>query len=290
MTISIRSWYDNDLNVWLRGNLHTHTTGSDGTRDPQTVVDVYAALGYDFLMISDHDQFTDPSELDAKGMVLIPGVEVTADGEHVLHVNATSRVEPDPDRQTVIDAIERDGGFAIVTHPNWESEFNHCPQQKLEAWDGYAGIEVANGVCIIGSGSGYATDRWDMLLGQGRTVWGYGNDDSHWPEHDARAWTMVQCAERSVEAIVDALRQGRCYVSTGVTIERVRVDGTRITVFAPNAERIIAVSDFGRRQAAVDDTTMTFEVPDDAEYSYIRFECYGFGDDMAWTQPFFIER
>ncbi len=289
MAISIKSPYNNDLNRWLRGNLHAHTTGSDGARSPQAIVDVYAALGYDFLMISDHDHFTDPAELDPKGMVLIPGVEVTADGEHILQVNATTRVEPNPDRQVVIDAIVQDGGFAIVTHPNWESEFNHCPQRKLEAWDRYAGIEVVNGVCIIAPGSGYATDRWDMLLGQGRTVWGYGNDDTHRPEHDGWAWTMVQCAERSVEAIVDALRLGRCYASTGVTIDSIRIDGNRITISAPNAQRIIAISNFGRRQATADGATITFDVPNNAEYSYIRFECYGLGDDVAWTQPFFLK-
>ena len=62
--------YSPDL-PWYRGNLHTHTTRSDGKREPQVVVDDYAERGYDFLMISDHDLVTDPRELNPRGMVLI---------------------------------------------------------------------------------------------------------------------------------------------------------------------------------------------------------------------------
>ena len=47
---------------WLRGNLHTHTTNSDGTHDMQNVINTYANLGYDFLSISDHDIFTGLTE------------------------------------------------------------------------------------------------------------------------------------------------------------------------------------------------------------------------------------
>src|SRR5262245_62368109 len=38
----------------LRGNLHAHTTLSDGVRAPQALIDEYEALGYDFLAITDH--------------------------------------------------------------------------------------------------------------------------------------------------------------------------------------------------------------------------------------------
>jgi hypothetical protein len=37
-----------------RGNLHTHSTLSDGLLTPEQVVDAYKDAGYDFLQISDH--------------------------------------------------------------------------------------------------------------------------------------------------------------------------------------------------------------------------------------------
>ena len=40
---------------WYRGNLHTHTTYSDGTRSLEEVIADYQHRGYDFLCITDHD-------------------------------------------------------------------------------------------------------------------------------------------------------------------------------------------------------------------------------------------
>lgn len=270
--------------------MHAHTTNSDGARPPQAVVDEYAARGYDFLMISDHDFVTDPASVDARGMTLIPGNEVTANGPHVLQVNPRSPALPDADRQRVINTIVSDGGFAIVAHPNWERNFAHCPQDKLETWTGYTGIEVYNGVIRRLDGSPVATDRWDRLLGLGRKVWGYAHDDSHRDGDDALAWNMVQSDRRDAASIAVALRAGRCYASTGVIIDRIRVCGRVISVETRNAQRIIAFSDFGHREAAVDAAAITFTVPEDAALRYVRIECWGPGERMAWTQPFFIER
>ena len=62
----------------------------------QEVIDKYALLGYQFLMISDHDYLTSQEELnlsDSRGMVLIPGNEISQNGPHLLHVNARTSVK-----------------------------------------------------------------------------------------------------------------------------------------------------------------------------------------------------
>lgn len=290
MTIRILNPYSNESLPWLKGNLHTHTTNSDGLRSPQETIDTYAALGYDFLMLSDHDQLTDPALLDSKGMTLIPGNEITANGPHILHVGAQAVLPPDPDRQAVIHAIHADGGFAIMAHPNWEEHFNHCPQERLEQWQGYAGLEVHNGVVRFLPGDPTAADRWDRLLGGGRKVWGYAHDDCHWEANYGLAWNVVQSASRAAADVVRALREGRFYASTGVKIESIRVEGNGISIKTENAEQIAVITDYGRRVAQVKDPVLTYTVPEDARCSYLRFECWGGGDSQAWTQPFFVER
>jgi len=37
-----------------RGNLHTHSTRSDGLRSPEEVCRFYATAGYDFLVLTEH--------------------------------------------------------------------------------------------------------------------------------------------------------------------------------------------------------------------------------------------
>ncbi len=282
---------------WLRGNLHAHTTRSDGSRPPQEVINDYAARGYHFLMISDHDVYTsaeDYAKWDTRGMIMIPGNEVSANGVHLLHVNAVRRVEPDADRQKVIDAInaDRDGrAFAIVNHPNWRANWNHCPQENLEKWEGYKGIEIYNGVISILPGSPYATDRWDRLLSQGRRLWGYANDDSHAEGQVALGWNMVQPAEPTPAAIAAALADGNCYASTGVTINHIEVQGTRLRLEAENADRIIASTIHQKRFAVADQSHIDLDLADfPAVETYVRFECLGHGERFAWTQPFYIEK
>lgn len=276
---------------WLRGNLHTHTTHSDGQRSPQAVINDYARRGYDFLMLSDHDIHTGPTDyaqLNAKGLILIPGNEITTQGPHLLHVNSDRRLEPLADRQAVLDAIRATHGFAIVNHPNWQKHFDHCSSANLTAWQGYAGIEIYNGVIGHNDGSPYALNKWDMLLAQGRRVWGFANDDSHFATGDVGlGWNMVYTRRRTGPAIVEALLNGRFYASTGVVISRIKVTGRRIRIETKNADRIVAVRQVGRRFAQADRRALEVDVP--AGATYVRFECWGRGESFAWTQPFFIQ-
>ena len=290
MTFSITHPCLSHGECWLKGNLHTHTTRSDGNLPPQETILAYKALGHDFIMFSDHDTFTDPAEFDNHGLTIIPGCEITAGGPHLLHVNACKAVEPLEDRQRVIDHINSNGGFAICNHPNWLETFNHCDQSFLETWQGYAGIEIYNGVTRRAEGSPLATDRWDRLLSAGRRVWGYANDDNH-RDHDRNvAWNVVDSKENSVAAIVSALRTGRFYASTGVVIDSIQVEHHTIIVRTRNAQRIYVGTMHGRVAEIVDGRELVYTVPGDFPYDYVRIECYGPGDAMAWTQPFFIER
>jgi hypothetical protein len=58
-----------------------------------------------------------------------------------------------------------------------------------------------------------------------------------------------------------------------------------VQITAPNAQRIVALRDVGRRVAQVDGTSLAVRMP--AEAKYLRFELYGEGETRAWTQPFF---
>ncbi|MEM7738657.1 MAG: phosphoesterase, partial [Deinococcota bacterium] len=176
---TLQSPYSPKPSRWLRGNLHSHTTNSDGSRSPQAVVDDYAVHGYDFLVLSDHDFLTDPSELNPHGMVLLRGLEVSAEGPHVLQIGASNLVTPNANRQTVVDAIHTDGALAIACHPNRNLYNDHWQQQDLERLEGYDGIEIYNGTTRRAEGEPIATNRWDMLLTRGKIVWGFANDDSH---------------------------------------------------------------------------------------------------------------
>src|ERR1700689_2784414 len=75
-----------------RGNLHTHSTLSDGGLAPEAVIAAYRRNGYDFLQLSEHflDDYgwpiADTRAARANGFTTLIGAEV--------HAMATSLGEP----------------------------------------------------------------------------------------------------------------------------------------------------------------------------------------------------
>jgi histidinol phosphatase-like PHP family hydrolase len=67
---------------FYRGNLHTHSTRSDGA--PASVIDAYRSRGYDFLALTDHvlDRYgfpiTDTRELRSPDFTTLLGAELHA--------------------------------------------------------------------------------------------------------------------------------------------------------------------------------------------------------------------
>jgi vacuolar-type H+-ATPase subunit F/Vma7 len=278
---------------WLRGNLHTHTTLSDGDRTPQRTVNDYAARGYDFLAITDHDMNSTTAQLrklnNKKALLLIPGNEVSRNGPHIVHVGADRFAEPHPQRQRVINEINKGSGLSIIAHPNWLGAFDGTTIGQLNEWIDYTGLEIFNGLIGRLPGTRYCTNKWDLLLSRGHRVWGFANDDTHADLDAEQGWNVVYTRERTVKAVLAALKAGKFYCSSGVAISRIQVRGTQITIETDGASRIVAVGDSGSRLATVDSDTMVFDVPESPGFTYVRFECWGNGEKMAWTQPFWIQ-
>jgi hypothetical protein len=274
--------------TWLKGNLHTHSTRSDGKLPPQEIIRRYAGLGHRFLAFADHDILADYAGLDACGMLLVPANEISsAGGPHLLDVGAKTWVRPDQDRQAAIDQINRESGFAVLSHPNWQDNYDHYTMRRLLELQGYRGVEIYNGGCLNGPGSPLAVDKWDQLLSAGRKVWGFANDDTHEPGEIGFAWNVAGVAELTVPALLEALHGGNFYASTGVDIEFIRAAGGALHVRAPQAEAISLLGNHGIRYGYVEAPDLKMDIRD-LPTNYVRVECYGFAQKTAWSQPLFL--
>ena len=272
---------------WLKGGLHAHTNRSDGRATPEQMIRAYADHGYDFLAITDHDVASDYTGLDACGMTLLHGCEVSSAGPHILQIGGHGRPEPKPDRQEVLDAINAAGGIAVLNHPNWGRDFDHFSFELMAALRGMAGIELCNATVLPAPGSHLAIDKWDRLLTRNIMTWGFANDDAHDTDQIGLAWNMVLARDRSPEAILDALRNGSFYASTGVRLEAIEVDGTRLTIVAPDAEAMAVITENGRRVYTAESQRIEFDAGN-GNTPYVRIECYGRGERMAWSQPLLV--
>ena len=111
---------------FFKGNLHTHTTRSDGELSPERVVALYRDAGYDFLALTDHRLVGNASYRDG-GMLVLGGIELDYElSTEVVHIVGVGLEEPitlqhDPalPPQSGVDFIRNRGGRAILAHPAW---------------------------------------------------------------------------------------------------------------------------------------------------------------------------
>lgn len=209
--------------VWLKGNLHCHTTKSDGALSPSDAAAGYAALGHDFLALTDHDRITDPRKVDAHGLVLVPSVELTAsDGElgtefHLLGIGIApgTKLPARTNAGAVSSAwLRAHGAATFVAHPHW-SGLTMADLLSLQI----DGLEAVNTGTVLDSLKGDSFAIWDEGLMRGRAWSAIATDDTHWHTFErGRGWTMVHAEARTPQAIVAALRAGRFYASTGPEI------------------------------------------------------------------------
>ncbi|MHC4306348.1 MAG: CehA/McbA family metallohydrolase domain-containing protein [Planctomycetota bacterium] len=146
----------------------------------------------------------------------------------------------------VIDQGRRLGRpvLAHVNHPNFE--WGLTPQD-VAAVEGERFFEVYNGHPAIrnyGDETHFSTEAmWDIALTLRLVelnlglLYGLATDDAHryfsWGvghNNPGRGWVMVRAGELSAEAIIEAMKRGDFYASSGVTLDGFSHDASRYTV------------------------------------------------------------
>jgi hypothetical protein len=217
---------------WYRGDLHSHTVHSDGEITVSDRVRGAVDRGQDFLAITDHNTISHFREFDAwpDGITPIRGSEVTTFHGHLncfgLHEVIDWR-----------DAARGSGAAHIVEQAHAQDaliSINH-PSAFGDPWCGgchwdYAlvdfttidAIEVWNGRWRMPeSDNNGALAFWTDLLDAGFRPTAVSGTDSHSAEEDdyiALPMNHVYAEDRSEGAILDGIRHGRVYLSSGPTL------------------------------------------------------------------------
>lgn len=138
----------------LRGNVHMHTTLSDGTLDHEALARIAGEAGLDFIIVTDHNVYHPGLDGWRGDTLLLVGEEVhdpqrERQSSHLLCFDIGEDVsEYAADPQAVIDAVAAQGGFSFLAHPFERdvAEFLPEPNISWRDWDveGYAGLELWN--------------------------------------------------------------------------------------------------------------------------------------------------
>lgn len=204
----------------FKGNLHTHTTNSDGKKLPEETISIYRSKGYDFLSLTDHWVLSETVEND--DFLLISGCEYNTGRTaqegiyHIVGVGFSSKpslLNDNPPVQEIIDEINKNDGIAILAHPAWSMS---RPEELFKLW-GICGAEIYNTASAAPwNCRPYSGLIMDDLAARGKPIGCMAADDTHWYEGDeARSYLLVEAQSLSRKDILQAIKDGKYYATQG---------------------------------------------------------------------------
>ena len=253
--------------VWMKGDLHVHSGHSKEASNNSVghILSYAHSIGFDYIAITDHDNhvlgdvahntWTDP-DYKSGSPILLYGAEWTTTRGHGNVFSATpydhQRLYDVRDqRDVVVGAVKKELGVHLsANHPSGKDHFGYSYDMvnSIEVWNSALWPKNANAIMI-----------WDDMLSSGRKLTGRGGSDAHHgapptpdkatknsPQAQANyigtPTTWVFAKDRSAQAVIDALTNGRVSVSENPYAPRVEFcadldgDGTMDMMMGDNVK------------------------------------------------------
>lgn len=229
------------------GDIHNHTSYSDGSGTPNQAFTQARAAGLDFLAISDHSYAIDDTEwadtlaqanahtVDG-AFVAIRGFEYTQGAEGHINVYNSVRhaTRSNVPGCTMCDftpnleaGVTVQGFYPWLANPDLEAvddagilmQFNHPGWMNFNDWTYHPEVEHLAQLEEVGNGTGtsyfFSFDEWIRSLDYGWKVGATNNSDTHrpnWGEATPHR-TGIVAPELTKRALFDAMRARRTFAS-----------------------------------------------------------------------------
>lgn len=296
---------------FYKGNLHTHTTHSDGKLSVEETIKLYQDNGYNFLGISDHMYYGHYPEYDNDSFLSIPAAEIHTTSSPSYHLLVFGErdairlplgsVDPALNKMPVQELIDylKGLGFAVVyCHPYWSWAQIH----EVTALRGILGIEIYNHECEMewkcGNGEVFLEHYWK----EGTGGWCLATDDAHGTDGACGGYITVKTDDFSARGILAAMRRGSFYASAarlGETAPRILdfvvednvakiwCDPSRDLYFFSGYETADGYWSYVKKPYhGTEDAPVTYgelELPEGA--LYVKASIQDFSGFNSWSQP-----
>ena len=307
---------------FFKGNLHSHTTNSDGRLTPEESARYYRDNGYDFLALTDHNIYSDYRDIiKLDDFLVFPGTEasilkmrdekfvhavkchhllcfprpymkesVLPGYEHLERYHYPLTYGDDSDFHDISVAFIKelkDRGYIICyNHPVW-SRVDDRDYLDLEGLDF---LEIYNWGSVLDSATGYDTFSLQKMLDRGIHMNAIATDDNHNHENledSFGGFVMVNADRLDYDMIMQAMLDGRYYSSSGAVIENWGIKDGKAYIECRDASLVTMVIGpdvrSGRARRGCNMEYVEFNIPDDI--SYFRFVVTDSSGNMAWTNP-----
>jgi hypothetical protein len=290
---------------FYKGNLHTHSSLSDGLLDAEEVCKRYRERGYDFLCLSDHFMphynypIADTRPYRTNTFTTILGAEChapsTEHGEkwHILAVGLPADFPPNGAEETGPQLAQRcidAGAFVAIPHPEWYA----LTAGDAASIPGAHAVEVYNHTSQVLNGRGGGSYYLDDMLNTGRHINALACDDAHWVAGEDQnrdafgGWVMVKAEANEPDALLQALKNGHYYSSQGPTIGDIRIEGDEVIIDSSPAFQISIVGRASRNEKLSGTALTRARFPlskfDDDWWRVVIIDAAG---KIAWSNPFY---
>ncbi len=198
----------------LKVDFHTHT--ADDPEDyidfsSKQLIDRAAGLGYDAIAITNHNIVTNRPGLaryaEERGILLIPGVELTLSGKHVVVINPPFAQNPGLTSLDELPAVRSETSLVIAPHPYYPGL--KCLWSKLaEHIDAFDAVEFSFFYSRLINPNRRAVDA---ASASGKPL--VGSSDCHNIWQVGFTYSLVD-AEKDIPSIIAAVKAGRVEVGT----------------------------------------------------------------------------
>lgn len=235
---------------WYCSDFHAHTDCSDGSYSPAELRSIAKQAGLDFLTITDHNDIRAFDALDNKmNDLVLAGIEVTLFEGHFnifglegntedsralfypwLPLPVTEKLYrglPHGELEVLIRRLYEAGLVLSINHPllwPWEVRDGALDVSYFHCMEVINDPTYGENACI----NPLTRRLWSALLNAGRRIVGIGGSDFHSfepsdnPQRESRLGlplTYVFLPHLSGKAVLDGLRAGHVYISTGPKVE-----------------------------------------------------------------------
>lgn len=217
--------------AWYKGDLHSHSTYSDGDSPVSEVIARAETKGFDFFSITDHDVSLSGNPVHwidtsyrSETMAILYGIEWTTPQGHAniwaaAPFDYTSLWQANRKRNalTACNSAHDNGALFSINHP--ESIF--VSTWDYPVFDCIDSVEVWNGMYRFPSLNRWAAHNfWDNVLNSGRRITGVGGSDAHhvkkWQSvllDHGNPTTWVFAEEKNAQSIVAGIKAGHVSIS-----------------------------------------------------------------------------
>lgn len=313
---------------YVKCELHTHTLWSDGTMTPEELVENAVRRGYRAIASTDHNTwFAYPrikAAADRAGLVAVKGIEWTTFYGHLTVLGGNSPVDwrdvgPTNIDEKILEA-RASGDAVVLCHPariggqiccGCHNDFDIAAGvlSGMEVWSRYnQNRDAANAE---------AERLWRERLDNGERIAAVYGYDWHRPDKGCPSYSATYVGvdgEVTPEKIVEGVKRGHTYVSSGVVLDvkvsaggAARETGDAIPAGAVEAEVTATVDDVYAKEYDVEIEEISVEgsafsarargnrlsVAATAEKGYFFFKVFGRINsertELAITSPYYAE-